>query len=187
MLKDIWWSVKRSLSHYRTCTTKSSRIYYNAKYLERCAECARRNSYATHSINKSNSKLAWRHHPSSVPSMYEKSQRPLPSLSVHFIDTVENTLKSISCFTRKILPPHCKDRHGSAAYCEKRTEHIITLCGHVQRIRKLELTIFLNNQLDAKFFFMYLYFNSLHVSDSSVSIIRRINCINTISGICHSV
>jgi hypothetical protein len=47
--------------------------------------------------------------------------------------------------------------------------------------------IFVNNQLDAQFFFMRVYFCSLHVSDSYVSIIRRINCINTTSGICHSV
>ena len=45
--------------------------------------------------------------------------------------------------------------------------------------------IFVNNQLDAQFFFMYVYFYSLHVLDSYVSIIRRINCINTTSGICH--
>jgi len=48
-------------------------------------------------------------------------------------------------------------------------------------------TIFVNNQLDAQLFFMYVYFYSLHVSGSHVPIIRRINCINTISGICHSV
>jgi len=47
--------------------------------------------------------------------------------------------------------------------------------------------IFVNNQLDARFFFMYVYFYSLHVSGSHVSIIRRINCIYTTSGICHSV
>jgi hypothetical protein len=47
-------------------------------------------------------------------------------------------------------------------------------------------TIFVNNQLDVQLFFMYVYFSSLHVSDSHVPIIRRINCINT-SGICHSV
>jgi hypothetical protein len=46
--------------------------------------------------------------------------------------------------------------------------------------------IFVNNQLDAQFFFMYVYFCSLHVSGSHVPIIRRINCINTTSGICHS-
>jgi len=34
---------------------------------------------------------------------------------------------------------------------------------------------------------MYVYFYSVHVSDSYVSIIRRINCINTTSGICHCV
>jgi len=34
--------------------------------------------------------------------------------------------------------------------------------------------IFVNNQLDAQFFFMYVYFYSLHVSGSHVPIIRRI-------------
>ena len=34
---------------------------------------------------------------------------------------------------------------------------------------------------------MYVYSYSLHVSDNYVSIIRRINCINTIFAICHSV
>jgi len=42
---------------------------------------------------------------------------------------------------------------------------------------------FVNNQFDAQFFYMYVYFYSLYVSDSHVSIIRRINCINTTSGI----
>jgi len=43
-----------------------------------------------------------------------------------------------------------------------------------------------NNQLDAQFFFMYVYFYSQHVLGSHVSIIRRINCISMTSGICHS-
>jgi len=34
---------------------------------------------------------------------------------------------------------------------------------------------------------MYVYFHSLHVSGSHVPIIRRINCINAIPGICHFV
>ena len=42
------------------------------------------------------------------------------------------------------------------------------------------------DQLDAQFF-LCIYFNSLHVSSNLVLIIRRINCINTASGICHSV
>jgi hypothetical protein len=46
--------------------------------------------------------------------------------------------------------------------------------------------IFVNNQLDAQFFFMYVYFYSLHVSDSHVPIIRTINCTNTTYGVCHS-
>jgi hypothetical protein len=52
---------------------------------------------------------------------------------------------------------------------------------------KGSLVFFVNNQLDAQFFFMYVYFYSLHVSGSHVPIIRRINCINKTSGICHSV
>jgi len=47
--------------------------------------------------------------------------------------------------------------------------------------------IFVNNQLDAQFFFMSVYFYSLHVSSSHVPIIRRIICINMTSGICHCV
>jgi len=39
-------------------------------------------------------------------------------------------------------------------------------------------TILVNNQIDAQFF-VYVYFYSLHVSGSHVSIISRINCINT--------
>jgi len=40
---------------------------------------------------------------------------------------------------------------------------------------------FVNNQIDAQFFLLYVYFYSLHVSGSHVPIIRRINCINTTS------
>ena len=43
-----------------------------------------------------------------------------------------------------------------------------------------------NDQLDAQLFSVYL-FNSLHVSSNLVLIIRRINCINTTFGVCHSV
>ena len=49
-------------------------------------------------------------------------------------------------------------------------------------------SFFVNNQLDSQFFFLvYLFQTSLHVSSSHVLIIRRVNCINTTSGICHSV
>ena len=46
--------------------------------------------------------------------------------------------------------------------------------------------ILFKDQLDAQFYFVYVYFSSLHVSSIQVLIIRRFNCINTISGICHS-
>ena len=51
----------------------------------------------------------------------------------------------------------------------------------------LEVIIVFNDQLDAQFFFVYVYFNSLHVSSIQVLTIRRFNCTNTISGICHSM
>ena len=47
--------------------------------------------------------------------------------------------------------------------------------------------ILVNNQLDTHFFFLYIYFDSLHVSSNPVLIIRRINCIDMTSGICHCV
>ena len=43
--------------------------------------------------------------------------------------------------------------------------------------------ILFNEQLDARFFFVYVYFNSLHVLSIQVHIIRRFNFVNTISGI----
>jgi len=60
------------------------------------------------------------------------------------------------------------------------TEFYVLLAVHLGKI-------LVNNQRDAQFFFMYVYFYSLHVSGNHVSIIRRINCINTTFGICHSV
>jgi len=47
--------------------------------------------------------------------------------------------------------------------------------------------ILVNNQHEAQLLFTYVYFYSLHVSSSHVTIIRRINCINTTSDICQSV
>jgi hypothetical protein len=48
-------------------------------------------------------------------------------------------------------------------------------------------SVLVNNQLDTQFFFRIIYFNSLHVSSTPVLIIRRISCINTTSGIWHSM
>jgi hypothetical protein len=47
--------------------------------------------------------------------------------------------------------------------------------------------ILVNDQLDTQFPFLYVYFNSLNVSSNLVLIRRRINCINTTSGMCQSV
>jgi len=46
-------------------------------------------------------------------------------------------------------------------------------------------SVLVNNQLDAQFFFTYIYSNSLHVLSTPVLIIRRISCINMTSGICN--
>ena len=43
-------------------------------------------------------------------------------------------------------------------------------------------TILVNNQLDAQFLSVYIYFYTLYISSSHVLIIRRLNCINTTSG-----
>ena len=53
-------------------------------------------------------------------------------------------------------------------------------------LQKFEGGFLVNNQIDAQFF-LCIYFSSLYVSSNPVLIIRRINCINTSSGICHSV
>ena len=37
------------------------------------------------------------------------------------------------------------------------------------------------------FFFIFVYSSSLHVSSNQVLIIRRVDCINTTSVICHSM
>jgi hypothetical protein len=47
--------------------------------------------------------------------------------------------------------------------------------------------ILVNNQIDARFFFLYIYSKTLHVSNTTVLIIRKINYINTTSDICHSM
>ena len=62
------------------------------------------------------------------------------------------------------------------------------VCESVTNCCKIRIRIIIfNDQLDPKFFFVYVYFNSLHVSNIQVLIIRRFNCINTkLSGICHS-
>ena len=49
------------------------------------------------------------------------------------------------------------------------------------------LLILVNNQLDAKFFFSYMFIPNLYMFRALMVIVRKINCINTTSGICHSM
>ena len=57
----------------------------------------------------------------------------------------------------------------------------VTLCRWPFRVQVSDLTKLTHNS------FLCIYFNFLHVSSKFVLIIRRINCINTASGICQSV
>jgi hypothetical protein len=79
---------------------------------------------------------------------------------------------SFPTFRRNILSHNPEDESAAFFYVLLTVQH-------------LGIIFFVNNQLDAQFFFIYVYFYSLHVSGSHVPIIRRINCINTTSGICH--
>ena len=47
--------------------------------------------------------------------------------------------------------------------------------------------ILVNKQFDSRFFSVYVYFDTLHVSSNHVLIIKRMNCINATSGIRHSM
>ena len=63
----------------------------------------------------------------------------------------------------------------------------LTTCSIFYVLLTVHLGISLvNNQLDAQFFSVYVYFDTLRVASNHVLIIRRLNCINT-SGICHSM
>ena len=60
-------------------------------------------------------------------------------------------------------------------------------CGFYALLTARLSIILFNDQLDTQFFFVYVYFSSVHVSSIQVLIIRRFSCINTISGMCHSM
>ena len=81
----------------------------------------------------------------------------------------------------------------TAHFCNNNTFLLVylKLQRHVNTFTQHQVSLnsffFVNKQLDAQFFFMYVYYYSVHVLGSHVPIIRRINCINTTSGICHSV
>ena len=52
------------------------------------------------------------------------------------------------------------------------------LCYVIYLLFRLISLILFNDQPDAQFFFVYVYFTSLHVSSIQVLIISRFNCIN---------
>jgi hypothetical protein len=62
----------------------------------------------------------------------------------------------------------------------RETEIFKNMC-EIRPTVNIDKSVFVNNQLDAQFFVTYVYFYSLHISGNHVSIIGRINCINTTS------
>ena len=58
-----------------------------------------------------------------------------------------------------------------------------------KKIQKFNQLILINNQLEANslYIYIFIYFDSVHVSSNALLIIRRVSCINTTSGIYHSV
>jgi hypothetical protein len=87
------------------------------------------------------------------------------------------------------LSPMLNHKLSKRVYPENFRSTVHIIMSQKQALTNLRIRwynpIFVNNQLDAQFFFIHVYFYSLDVSGSHVPIIRRINCINTTSGICH--
>jgi hypothetical protein len=84
--------------------------------------------------------------------------------------------------------PYKTNTAFGGTYVHQVSVHLITSIVEFYVLLTVHVGInFANNQLDAQFFFIYVYFYSLHVSGSHVPIIRKINFINTISGIFYSV
>ena len=84
--------------------------------------------------------------------------------------------------------PYKTNTAFGGTYVHQVSVHLITSIVEFCVLLTVHLGIILvNNQLDAQFFFMHVYFYSVHVSGSHVPIIRKINCINTTSGVFYSV
>ena len=114
--------------------------------------------------------------PGTVKTSMLYNRQPIKKCNTHVITDIKHGL---IVFIKK---------YNNNKHAHKRQEctvNVVTmLLGWI--FEELRL-IFVNNQCDAQFLFMYVYFCSLHVSGSHVLIIRRINRIDTTSGICHSV
>jgi hypothetical protein len=97
---------------------------------------------------------------------------------------VNSDLAKTECnrFQRKVENMEVKSRRKK--YCFFPNINLLLEKEHVEFYVLLTVhlgIIFVNNQLDARFFFMHVYFYSLYVSGIHVPIIRRINRIDTIN------
>ena len=123
-------------------------------------------------------------------------------MSCHWLHAVADTHRNCVDFTQLVQHMHKKWRQHNitslllisfSCLNVARVEYYMVLFHFtVLRLVKFYIlltvhlgTIRVNNQLDALFY--CVYFTSLHISSNSVLIIRRNNCINTSSGIYHSV
>jgi len=104
------------------------------------------------------------------------------------------TYKGSHSSESSILLPHDRLKHGKIPALtgfETTTSHFLavlincpikvmgtefSITTNFRVLRDYTTFFFVNNQLDAQFLFMYVYFYSLHVSGNHVPIIRRIDC-----------
>jgi len=89
--------------------------------------------------------------------------------------------------------PHCKETEISSLPSQQLANGVHPEPDELFFVQFYDLltahlrVILVNDNLTHNSFFVYVYAKSLHVSSIHVLIIRRINCINTTSGTCHSV
>jgi hypothetical protein len=87
---------------------------------------------------------------------------------------------------RVLLYAGCTDEgvaeHNVLFPSQQRCAHVLSPSYVTELVLILVKTNLMHNS-----FFLYIYFNPLHVSSNLVLIIGRISCISTMSGVCQSV
>ena len=108
---------------------------------------------------------------------YSTSQVPENREKEPYLVTV-GLLKLFSCYkyrTIRQLPILALSHTGDHCMCEVFSVEQRVFAVICKACSRQRILLLVNNQLDAQFFFTYVYFYSLHVSGSHVPIIRRIN------------
>ena len=123
------------------------------------------------------------------PSTYSRSISVSYQMNIRTLVVGQQNKIRTSCY---LVSPNKQNKYSPLKLAANTTK--LLACQHCQKDSLLFYvllmvhldTILVNNQLDAQLFFVYIYFNSLHVSSTHVLIIGGTNCINRTSGICHS-